>query len=481
VSVPDDAGPGAAFRAYVAAHRAAAAPVGPGLAPVIPLSGAAGTPYALSALAGEVARLRAATPGERNNALNLAALKMGHHGGAGTIDRATVHTHLADAIRSFGDWDPASRSFEATFESGWQAGLAEARHAPPLEPPIATLWVPPGAQAPGAETQPPFVAGGGWILDQPDDLPIVWGMGDEVLWASGESLIISGQPGTGKTTLLQQVVLARLGLGTDVLGWPVTPGGRLLYLAMDRPRQIARSFRRMIDPGCRDVLDDQLVVWVGPPPGDLAARPELLAQMVAAAAADTVILDSLKDAAVGLSKDEVAAGINRAIQTVLAAGAEVAITHHQTKHGAGGVGKALGLGDVYGSQWITSGAGSVIILAGSAGDPVVELHHVKQPASEVGPLFLVHDAAKGKTEIYRDEKTVDPLEFLRERRSVTARMLAVAMFTTSEPDRAQVMKAHRRLEALQRAGHADAVTSASDRGGRPQVTFYARLGPGTAA
>lgn len=439
----------------------------------------------MTALADEAARLRATPPGPlggRNNALNLAALKMGHHGAAGTIDRATVRAHLADAVRSFGDWDPDSRSFEATFESGWQAGLREARHAPPLEHTVSKLWVPPNAQA-GHDTagEPPFVPGGGWILDQPDTVPAVWGDGDEVLWASGESLIISGQPGTGKTTLLQQVVLARLGLGKEVLGWPVAPGGRLLYLAMDRPRQIARSFRRMVTPDWRAKLDEALVVWPGPPPGDLAAHPELLAQMVAAAEADTVILDSLKDAAVGLSKDEVAAAVNRAIQTVLAAGAEVAVTHHQTKHGAGGIGKALSLADVYGSQWITSGAGSVIILAGDAGDPVVELRHVKQPANEVGPLHLIHNATEGKTEIYRDEKTVDPLQFLRARKSVTARMLAVAMFTTDEPDRAQVMKAHRRLEALARAGHADTVTSASDRGGRPQVTFWARLGPGMAS
>jgi hypothetical protein len=36
--------------------------------------------------------------------------------------------------------------------------------------------------------------------------------------------------------------------------------------------------------------------------------------------------------------------------------------------------------------WLTSGAGSVILLNGQPGDPIVSLHHLKQPAAAVGPL-----------------------------------------------------------------------------------------------
>jgi replicative DNA helicase len=496
VSVAEGEDPGARFAALVAAQKAAnrrhltdVSAGAPAVRGDYPVDG--GTPYSLAALADEVATLRAATIGTRNGALNTAAFKLGRHVGAGTLDEQLVRQELAAAVASFGDWDPQSRSFEATFRSGIEAGKTDPRHAPPFAPATASVWTPPppgvdpitgeiDSTAAAAATAAPaqFVTGGAWILDQPDKLPTVWGAGDEVLWAAGESLIISGQPGTGKTTLLQQVVLARLGLADEVLGWPVTAASRTLYLAMDRPRQIARSFRRMVHPDWRETLDERLVIWQGPPPGDLATHPELLDQMVTAARVDTVILDSLKDAAVGLTKDEVAAGINRAIQTVLARSVEVAITHHQTKRGPGGIGKALGLGDVYGSQWITSGAGSVVILVGDAGDPVVEFRHVKSPSAEVGPFHIVHDSALGRSEIYHDEKTVDPLQFLRMRvEGTNARALAAAMFSVDEPDRAQVMKAMRKLQALAEAGLATSMTSVGVRGGRPQQTFWPSITP----
>jgi len=41
--------------------------------------------------------------------------------------------------------------------------------------------------------------------------------------------------------------------------------------------------------------------------------------------------------------------------------------------------------------WLTSGAGSVILLNGQPGDPVVSLHPLKQPAAEVGPRGTRHE------------------------------------------------------------------------------------------
>ncbi len=61
-------------------------------------------------------------------------------------------------------------------------------------------------------------------------------------WVEGEALLIVGPSGVGKTTLTGQLVRARMGLGDGlVLGMPVSPGRRVLYLAMDRPAQIARA------------------------------------------------------------------------------------------------------------------------------------------------------------------------------------------------------------------------------------------------
>jgi hypothetical protein len=82
---------------------------------------------------------------------------------------------------------------------------------------------------------------GGAILDEPERPPAVWGDGEDILWAEGESLIIMGPDGVGKTTLAGCLIRARLGLGADehgvcaVLGQPVAPGKRnVLILLMDR-------------------------------------------------------------------------------------------------------------------------------------------------------------------------------------------------------------------------------------------------------
>jgi hypothetical protein len=55
---------------------------------------------------------------------------------------------------------------------------------------------------------------------------------------------------------------------------------------------------------------------------------------------------------------------------------------------------------VYGSTWLTSGLGSVIVLDGKPGDPTVELRHLKQPAEPVGPLTLRHDHTAGVTVLF---------------------------------------------------------------------------------
>jgi len=110
-----------------------------------------------------------------------------------------------------------------------------------------------------------------------------------------------------------------------------------------------------------------------------------------------VVIDSLKDAAIGLADDEVGAALNRAMQTALAEGVQVLALHHQRK-GTNGH-KPRTLEDLYGSTWISAGAGSVVLLWGSAGDAIVELVHLKQPGAPVGPLKIEHDALAGTSEV----------------------------------------------------------------------------------
>lgn len=123
-----------------------------------------------------------------------------------------------------------------------------------------------------------MVDGARFILDRPATVPAVWGKGTQVLWAEGEALMIAGGQGLGKTTLAGQLVRALLGVGDGaVLGLPVACQGEpVLYLAMDRPRQIARSLGRQFTEADRAALGG-LLVRPGPPPADMAAHPLLLA------------------------------------------------------------------------------------------------------------------------------------------------------------------------------------------------------------
>lgn len=305
-------------------------------------------------------------------------------------------------------------------------------------------------QAPRTSTLHEYmIDGASFVLDAPETIPVLWGQGEDVLWAKGEALMIAGGNGVGKTTIAAQLVRARLGLQRFVIGFPVAPTEqRVLYLAMDRPDQCRRAMGRLFKPGDRDVLAERLTVWKGPPPLDLAKNTDVMLEMCQDAKADTVIVDSLKDAAIGLSEDEVGAGYNRARQKCLAADVEVMELHHNVKRGPNGA-APTSISDVYGSAWLTSGAGSVIGLHGEPGDMVVQLRHLKQPMADVGPLTLVHDHATGVTQV---ERGVDLLDLVRRLGSITAQAGAGATYQTDKPTPNQVEKIRRKLDRLTNDG-----------------------------
>ena len=294
--------------------------------------------------------------------------------------------------------------------------------------------------------------GAAFILDAPERPPALWGYGSEVLWAEGESLMIAGPPGVGKTTLTGQLLRCRLGLQEALLGWGVTPtSSRILYLAMDRPAQIARSLRRHFTEDDRDHLTNRPPVWEGPPPGDLAANPGVLHALATLADADTIIIDSVKDAAIGLSDDETGAGYNRARQTALSKGVQVIELHHQTKRGPNGT-KPTQLADVYGSAWITAGAGSVVLLWGQAGDPVVTMTRLKRPADDVGRLTIIHDHAAGISTLDSAVADLPTLLIANQADGLTAKAAAAHIYGAEDPDANQVEKMRRRLNGLVQDG-----------------------------
>ena len=327
--------------------------------------------------------------------------------------------------------DPIVERLKATFSTTWE----------PEMDPIGPVDTTAGRLKSGAK----------FVLDDRADLEAIWGSDDEVVWPSGEPLLVVGPTGVGKTTVILQVLAGRLGIVDEVLGWPVKTANKpVLYLAMDRPMQIRRAMRRLFGEEHRDILEERLIVHEGPLPLDLGKVPEQLRVIVADADAGTVFIDSLKDAAVKITDDEVGGNLNRAIQQVLRDGIEVAGLHHQRK-GQGGA-KPTTLEDVYGSTWVTAGAGSVVPLAGAAGDPIVELRHLKQPASEVGPLKIEHNHPTGLSVVFRGQ--VDPmLGLLRNAPSgITAMELARVMFEVEKPNDNQRKKAQRQLDRLVRDG-----------------------------
>lgn len=298
------------------------------------------------------------------------------------------------------------------------------------------------------------IDGHSFITAEPDTIPAAWGSGDQVLWAEGEGLMIVGPDGVGKTTLAQQLVLARIGLRTSLLGLPVASKNRkVLYIAGDRPRQAARSFARMITPLDHDTLRDQLVVWRGPLPFDITEDKNALANLAQSLEATDIVIDSLKDIAVDLSKDETGSRVNIAFQEIVARGIELCPLHHQRKEGRDGAGKPKRLADVYGSRWLTAGMGSVICLWGEPGDPVVELLHLKQPAEDVGPYEIVHDHNKGETTLVPSASYEGVLERAGAS-GITAPDVASLIHKTDKPSANDVEKARRRLEKLVTQGTA---------------------------
>jgi len=293
------------------------------------------------------------------------------------------------------------------------------------------------------------VAGGDFIHGNEAELEPIWGTPERCAWAAGEAMMLFGPQGTGKTTVAQQLMKGRLGLLDEVLGMPVaTTKSRVLYVAGDRPRQAARAMRRLF-PSAADnsVLDERLVVWKGPLPGDLTRRPSLLRELAQHYGCDTIFVDSIKDVVSKLNDDEAGSMYNRAIQLCMVAGIQVCDLHHPRKADSKNGNRPKSVDDVYGSTWLTAGHGSIISLWGKTGDLVVELSQLKMVNDEIGPFKIEHDHDRGMSHIY---ERFDLVGALIAEGALTAVDAAGRMFDTDAPTADQKAKARRALRALVR-------------------------------
>lgn len=288
---------------------------------------------------------------------------------------------------------------------------------------------------------------GSWLFEDFEEKPAIWGRDDEILWPDDEPLVIAAPTGVGKTTLAALLVRSMVGLGGDVLDYPVAECDRVLYLALDRPAQIRRAMRRIFTDGDEAHLDDRLVVHPRPLAEDLGKNPELLVHLAVQAEADRVIIDSVKDTISRVSDDESGGNYNRAIQLCCAEGRPTASLHHQRKGQQGA--KPNRLEDVYGSTWITAGAGSVVLLWGEAGSGSAELVHLKTPSTPVGPLSVEIDTFAGTMQVTRGW---DPLVWLRGRPGGAQVPDAARAMTGKEPTKTSRDRARRKLESLVQRG-----------------------------
>jgi replicative DNA helicase len=275
---------------------------------------------------------------------------------------------------------------------------------------------------------------------------VLWGSSDSPLWTRGESLVVVGRDGVGKSTLAQRLALARAGFGEPaLLGLPVAVSERpTLYCASDRPAQVRRSLRRMVTEEDCELLDARLRISVGFPDFDICEQPEALVEIAAAEGAGTVVIDSVKDFVSDVSRDDVGHAVNKMSQALLSNDIEVVLLHHERKDRKG---RSPSIADVHGSRWITAGAGSIIALDGVPGGRSLTLRHLKQPSGPVGPLALRHHPLQGR--LVRADQPED-LQASPPIRAVTVRDFALQQYGDSEP--ASVERARRSLNAWLDAG-----------------------------
>lgn len=331
---------------------------------------------------------------------------------------------------------------------GLERGVLRATKLSPLNPEAI-------AEAAGALTRHHVAGdarraldGAEWLAAQPEGCPCVWGEYDRVLWAEGEPLMIYGPDGVGKTSLAQQIVLALCGIRLEpLLGLPIPKSDRpVLYLACDRPKQARRSFFRMVPREMHELLKGRLLVWEGPLPFQIPTQTKALLDFALLHEAGYVVIDSLKDVAVDLTKPETALRVNQAFQWCSASGVELLVLHHPRKDPAGTPSKAKTLEDVYGDRNFVAGMGSVVALYGKGGDPIVDLAHLKQPAGEVGPYKVLHDHDTGTSVLYESKTLGDIL--VDAGRPLLVAEVAARFYGVPDPERNHMEKVRRELRKL---------------------------------
>lgn len=313
---------------------------------------------------------------------------------------------------------------------------------------------PVGTELPSDETGWHFRSAGAFLSSVKDVVPL-WGDRDTPLWQKGESLMLVGPPGVGKSTLAHHIILAGLRGGGIVLGRQVAPiEGRVIYLAMDRPQQIARAFQRLVTEEDMPVLEERMIFHAGPLKKSPQKDPFFLAKMARHFGATMIVVDSMKDIMSSPSDEEAANAYNMARQKCLADGVEWIELHHNRK--SNGDNKApKALDDVYGNRFLTAGAGSIFSLWGESGAERLHLTHIRQPGNGLRPTWIKLTKNTGAMEVEGGQVTLD--ELLHLPNGVTTTEVAARLYGSKE-------KVAAARQALKRHPHAYPTETPQERG-----------------
>ena len=257
---------------------------------------------------------------------------------------------------------------------------------------------------------------------------------------------------------------------------PTAANPAVLYIAGDRPAQFRRAARRVFD-NQQDaaVLDALLEVHEGPPRRYLTDDQLALVEYCTDHNYGTVFIDSLKDVGLKLAEDGGGQALNTAIQHAVTAGIEVVGLHHYRKRAQGEAKKPTTVDEIYGSTWITAGAGSVIQLWGKPGAAEIELDHLKQPSGEVGPWRLDHNADTGELTLVGASDIVTLLR-TSGHKGIGAAEVARRLYGIGEPTDADRKRATRALDKLISRGLATKTEGSSGGPGGSQPTIWHATG-----
>jgi hypothetical protein len=242
------------------------------------------------------------------------------------------------------------------------------------------------------------------VLDVPSATPI-WGDCHSPWTAEGQSTLIVGPDGTGKTTICEHYSKARIGLegwAGDLLGDPVKllpEDQNVLYLAADRPIQVMQGFGRGVNESHREMLHDRLRIWPGLPPMDLttSAGQSWLLAMIEKFNIGLLIIDSRKDVGNVMDPREVNR-LNQLLKRLDADGVEVVIPHHPIQS-AESPKHPPRITDVMGYREVYSGTGSVLMLKGKAGEGQAVLHQVKPIMEKHDKVHIAFDYSTGRANL----------------------------------------------------------------------------------